>query len=192
MATEIEFAWVGHAPPMRSPQSTPEITPRARTLTGYAGFQWWALSSIAPQALVAGAAAAAPAIDDFIDRKLKEYGLTEADLAIVGFSQGTMMALQVGLRRPRPVAAIVGYAGVLTGTADLRQDKVPKPPVLLVHGTADPVVPVAALHAAEGDLQRLGVQVTTHISAGIGHTVDPAGLRLGLGFVSTAFSARKS
>jgi phospholipase/carboxylesterase len=68
------------------------------------GYQWWGLSGFAPSALAAGAASAAPAIDAFIDRKLEQYGLTEADLAIVGFSQGTMMALHVALRRMQPVA----------------------------------------------------------------------------------------
>jgi len=71
-----------------------------------AGYQWWGLTGFDPAALAAGAAGAAPAIDAFIDRKLAQYGLSEQDLAIVGFSQGTMMALQVGLRRAQPVAAI--------------------------------------------------------------------------------------
>jgi phospholipase/carboxylesterase len=153
-----------------------------------AGYQWWALTDINPQALAAGAAMAAPAIDEFIDRKLKQYGLTEADLAIVGFSQGTMMALHVGLRRQHPIAAIVGYSGMLTSVAQLRHDEITLPPVLLVHGSEDPVVPVAALHAAESELKRLGVDVTTHVSLGIGHTVDPVGLKLGVAFVAKAFS----
>ena len=106
------------------------------------GYQWWGLSGFAPSALTAGAASAAPAIDAFIDRKLAQYGLTEADLALVGFSQGTMMALQIGLRRPRAVAAVVGYSGMLAGTVGLGHEGDPKPPVLLVHGTADPVVPI--------------------------------------------------
>jgi phospholipase/carboxylesterase len=152
-----------------------------------AGYQWWGLSGFAPSALAAGAASAAPAIDTFIDRKLAEYGLTEADLALVGFSQGTMMALHIGLRRPRPIAAIVGYSGMLTGTTGLAHSDLPKPPVLLVHGTADPVVPIAALHMAESELKRLGVEVKTHISYGVPHTVEPVGLRLGREFVSEAF-----
>jgi phospholipase/carboxylesterase len=149
------------------------------------GYQWWGLSGFAPSALAAGAAGAAPAIDAFIDKKLEQYGLTEADLALVGFSQGTMMALHVGLRRPRAVSAIVGYSGILTSVADLAKDS-PKPPVLLVHGTADPVVPVAALHLAESELKRLGVAVTTHVSFGVAHSVDPAGLRLGRDFIARA------
>ncbi|WP_422060814.1 alpha/beta hydrolase [Sphingopyxis sp.] len=153
-----------------------------------AGYQWWGLSGFAPSALAAGTASAAPAIDAFIDRKLDQYGLTEADLALVGFSQGTMMALHIGLRRQRPVAAVVGYSGMLTGTLGLGHDKgANSPPVLLVHGTADPVVPIAALHMSESELKRLGVDVTTHISYGVGHSVDPVGLRLGRDFVAEAF-----
>ena len=111
-----------------------------------AGYQWWGLSGFAPVALAKGAASAAPAIDAFIDRKLDQYGLTEANLALVGFSQGTMMALHIGLRRPRAVAAVVGYSGMLTATADIAPGDLPKPAVLLVHGTNDPVVPIAAMH----------------------------------------------
>jgi phospholipase/carboxylesterase len=151
-----------------------------------AGYQWWGLSSFTPQALAAGAASAAPAIDAFIERKLAQYDLTERDLALVGFSQGTMMALHIGLRRERQVAAIVGYSGMLTGGPQLAHEAVSKPPVLLVHGSADPVVPVAALHDAQHVLQRIGVTVETHISTGLGHSVDPVGLRLGVEFIHKA------
>jgi len=155
-----------------------------------AGFQWWPLTTFSPQALATGAASAAPAVDMFIDRKLDQYGLTEADLAIVGFSQGTMMALHVGLRRKRPIAAIVGYSGALTGAAGLAHEVQSKPPVLLVHGSADPVVPVAALHAAEAALRQVGVAVTTHVSHGLGHSVDPVGLKLGGAFVVSGFDGK--
>lgn len=172
-------------------QSLPDalfLAPHAPQRTGGAGYQWWALHDLSPQALAAGAAWAAPALDEFIDRKLKQYGLTEADLAMVGFSQGTMMALHVGLRRPHQVAAIVGYSGMLTGSARLRADLVTKPPVLLIHGSHDPVVPVAALHAAEHELKHLGIDVATHIASGVRHSVDPVGLRLGREFVARALS----
>jgi len=155
-----------------------------------AGYQWWGLSGYSPSALAAGASSALPAINVFIDRKLAQYDLTEADLALVGFSQGTMMALHVGLRRPRAVAAIVGYSGMLTGTADLSQQDFPKPPVLLVHGTADPVVPIAAMHHAESDLKSIDIDVTTHVSYGIAHSVDPVGLRLGSDFLAGAFGVQ--
>lgn len=155
-----------------------------------AGFQWWPLHGFTPQALSAGATSAAPAIDAFIDRKLAQYGLSDANLAIVGFSQGTMMALHVGLRRRQQVAGILGYSGMLTGAAELAHAQITKPPVLLIHGSADPVVPVAALHDAEHTLRKLSIDVTTHVSPGVGHTVDPVGLRLGANFVVNALGVQ--
>lgn len=159
----------------------PHAPQRCGTLAGY---QWWALSDTSPAALARGAASAAPAIDTFIDRKLDQYGFSEADLAIVGFSQGTMMALHVGLRRKAAVACIVGYSGMLTGAPHLKHEITARPPVLLVHGSQDPVVPVAALHEAETALKLLDVNVETHVSPGVGHSVDPIGLRLGRDFVA--------
>ena len=152
-----------------------------------AGYQWWGLSGFAPAPLAAGASSAAPAINAFIDRKLKQYELTNSNLALVGFSQGTMMALHIGLRRSPSVAAVVGYSGMLTSTADLVNTDFAKPPVLLVHGTADPVVSIAALYRAESDLKQLGVPVITHVSQGVAHSVDPVGLNLGRDFVARAF-----
>lgn len=152
------------------------------------GYQWWPLNGFSPQALAAGAASAAGAVDALIDRKLDQYGLTEAQMAIIGFSQGTMMALHVGLRRKRALAGIVGYSGMLTGGRDLAHQIVTKPPVLLVHGSADQVVPVSALHDAEATLRRVGVDVTSHVSPGVGHTVDPVGLRMGVDFVTRALA----
>lgn len=180
---------IGFAPSWQ--QSLPDalfLAPHApqRSMAGV-GYQWWALSEISPRALALGAASAAPAIDDFIDRKLGQYALSDSDLAIIGFSQGTMMALHVGLRRSRRVAAIVGYSGMLTGGAELKHEIKSKPPVLLVHGSHDPVVPVAALHAAEKGLRHLEIDVTTHVSSGVGHSVDPIGLRLGCDFVARSF-----
>jgi phospholipase/carboxylesterase len=182
---------IGLAPHWR--QGLPDalfLAPNAPQRCGGFGYQWWALSSFTPQALAAGAAGAAPAIDAFIDRKLEQYKLGESSLAIVGFSQGTMMALHVGLRRKRPVAGIVGYSGALTGAAALAHDAISKPPVLLIHGSSDPVVPVAALHAAKSELQRLGVDVATHVSQGLGHSVDPDGLRLGREFLVKALNGK--
>jgi phospholipase/carboxylesterase len=98
-----------------------------------------------------------------------------------------MIALHVGLRRKQRVAAIVGYSGMLTGGAELKHEIQSRPPVLLVHGSHDAIVPVAALHTAEAELKRLEVQVTTHVSNGIEHTVDPVGLRLGCEFVRAGF-----
>lgn len=165
------------------------VSPHAPEPCGQApvGRQWFGLTFRDPDERWVGVNQAAPVLNEFLDAELARRQLPPDALALVGFSQGTMMALHVALRRPRMVAAVVGYSGMLTGSAELAHRDFAKPPVLLVHGTADPVVPIAALHMAEGELKRLGVPVTTHISFGVAHSVDPVGLRLGREFVAEAF-----
>ncbi len=148
------------------------------------GFQWWGLTSMSPSARAEGAAGAAPVLDAFIDAELARHGLSEAQLALVGFSQGTMMALQVGPRRPRTLAGIVGYSGMLADEASLTDPAVNHPPILLVHGDADPMIPVAAMRQAEAALVRNGFSVQSHVSPGLGHSVDMPGLQLGGRFLA--------
>jgi phospholipase/carboxylesterase len=145
------------------------------------GYQWWALDRGARSE---GAARAAPILNAFIDAELARYGLDEARLALVGFSQGTMMALQVGPRRPRQLAGIVGYSGMLADEAGLADPGTTRPPVLLVHGDADPMIPVAAFHQAQAALTRNGFEVAGHVSPGLGHSIDLPGLQLGGRFLA--------
>lgn len=147
------------------------------------GRQWWPLTSFSPQARAAGVREAAPALNDFIDAQLAAYDLTEDRLALVGFSQGTMVALHVGPRRERALAGIVGYSGMLADPEALAAEARSRPPVLLAHGDADPMVPVAALHQAAAALEPLGFEVATHVSRGLGHSIDEPGLRLGAQFL---------
>ncbi|HEY5071180.1 MAG TPA: dienelactone hydrolase family protein [Caulobacteraceae bacterium] len=147
------------------------------------GFQWWGLSSLDRGARAAGAARAAPVVDAFIDAELARNGLGEDRLALVGFSQGTMMALTVGPRRERRLAGIIGYSGMLADEASLAAEVRSKPPILLVHGDADPMIPIAAFHQAKEALSRLGFAVEGHVSRGLTHSIDAPGLNLGGAFL---------
>ena len=143
------------------------------------GFQWWPVWG---GDRLAGVRGAAPVLDDFIDAELAAHGLTEDRLALVGFSQGTMMSLHVAPRRKRQLAGVVGYSGMLI---DAEPDEIrTRPPILLVHGDADPMVPVAAFHRAEAALKDLGFDLATHVSPGLGHSIDLPGLKLGGAFLS--------
>ena len=148
------------------------------------GYQWWALTSPDGASRARGAAKAAPVLDAFIDAELARHGLTEAQLALVGFSQGTMMALQVGPRRARPLAGIVGYSGMLADVAGLDDPALTRPPILLVHGDADPVIPLEAFEQAWAALAAGGFSVDVHVSPGVGHSIDPAGLQRGAQFLA--------
>ena len=148
------------------------------------GYQWWGLTSVDSRSRAEGVARAAPVVDTFIDAELARAGLTEARLALVGFSQGTMMALQVGPRRRPALAGIVGYSGMLADAAALGDRAITHPPVLLVHGDADPMIPIAAFHQTEAALTGHGFEVESHISRGVGHSIDMAGLELGGRFLA--------
>ncbi len=148
------------------------------------GYQWWALTNTGPSARAEGVAKATPVLDAFIDAELARYGLAEARLALVGFSQGTMMALHVGPRRRSPLAGILGYSGMLADEAALAEPSITRPPILLIHGDADPMIPAAALHRAKAALVQNGFEVESHISPGVGHSIDMDGLQLGGAFLA--------
>lgn len=167
------------------------VSPNAPERCGQSpsGFQWFPLSRIDPSETLRGSEAAAPKLNAFLDEELARLGLTGDRLALVGFSQGTMMSLYVGLRRkPRP-AAILGYSGMLAGAETLtRFDDAP--PVLLVHGDADQVIPAQALFMSANALGAVGVPVQWHLSQGLAHGIDPVGLALGGAFLRDCFSGR--
>jgi phospholipase/carboxylesterase len=156
-------------------------------MAGY-GHQWFSVQDRTPAAMLAGVRAAAPILDAYIDEELQKRGLTESDAALVGFSQGTMMSLFVGLRRERPLAGILGYSGRLIGPELLAGELRSRPPVLLVHGTEDPLVPFASMAAAETALKAAGVPVETLACPGIEHSIDPEGLQRGGLFLRQALS----
>src|SRR5579863_2501390 len=153
------------------------------------GYQWFSVRDRSPAAALAGVRAAATLLDAFIDNELEKRGLDESATALVGFSQGTMMALFVGLRRERPLAGILGYSGRLIAPALLPGELRSGAPVLLIHGTEDSLVPFEALAAAEAALQQAGVPVETLACVGTPHAIDPEGLERGGRFLLEALSA---
>jgi phospholipase/carboxylesterase len=174
------------------------VSPHAPEPCGLApvGRQWFALTFRDPNERWVGVNKAAPILERFIDAELARHSLPPSALALVGFSQGTMMALHVGLRRAVPPAAIVGYSGLLvlppdadpeTLTAEIRS----RPPVLLVHGDRDELIPPQALFQATQGLAALGVPIEWHLSAGLGHGLDPEGLRHGGEFLARSFGNKR-
>ena len=173
------------------------VSPHAPCPCGHApvGREWFPLTFRDPNERWLGVQAAAPALNEFLDAELKRRNLPPDALALVGFSQGTMMALHVGLRRAVAPAAIVGYSGMLVVPEAVDPDVfaaeiVSRPPVLLVHGDQDTLIPVQALmHAAQG-LSALDVPAEWHVSPGVGHGIDQEGLRHGGEFLARQFARR--
>ncbi|HZL40952.1 MAG TPA: prolyl oligopeptidase family serine peptidase [Pseudolabrys sp.] len=174
------------------------VSPHAPRPCGQApvGREWFPLTMRDPGERWTGVNAAAPVLNRFLDAELQRYQLPPSALALVGFSQGTMMALHVGLRRAVAPAAIVGYSGILVAPENIDPDTFAaeikaRPPVLLIHGDQDQLIPVQALmHAAQG-LAALDIPAEWHISPGIGHGIDQEGLRQGGEFLARHFAARE-
>jgi phospholipase/carboxylesterase len=174
------------------------VSPHAPEPCGQApmGRQWFNLTFRTANERWDGSRKAAPILERFLDAELARHKLPPQALALVGFSQGTMMALHVGLRRAVPPAAIVGYSGVFVLPDDAEPAAVAgeiksRPPVLLVHGDQDQLIPPQALLQSAQDLAALEVPAEWHMSPGAGHGIDQEGLRHGGEFLARRFGLRR-
>ena len=154
------------------------------------GYQWFGISRLDPAVAAAGVRAAAPFVETFLDERMAEYGLDESNTVLIGFSQGTMMTLHVGLRRARPLAGLIGFSGMLAGPDSLQAEIKTRPPVLLVHGDADDMLPSTLTERAAQVLQQNGVEVAVHIAEGIGHGIDQTGLSHAARFLLSVLKLR--
>lgn len=151
------------------------------------GYQWFSLMDRTPSHLEAGVRNAAAILNRFIDEQLASLSLDNSRLALVGFSQGTMTALHVAMRRSPQMACVVGFSGSLLDGELLGKELAARPPVCLIHGSADDVVPYAALVHANESLKAHGVPVEAHTRPGLGHSIDMEGLRIAAEFLVQRF-----
>jgi phospholipase/carboxylesterase len=164
------------------------ISPHAPTPYEGAPFgrQWFDLADRTPARMEAGVRAAAPALDATIAKECAAAGVPETHVMLMGFSQGAMTALFCGLRRATPPAAILAFSGLLLAPESLQAEMRSRPPVLLVHGEVDQVVPAAGSRAAERVLRDAGVPVEAVYSPRLAHGIDDAGLAAGALFLQRA------
>jgi phospholipase/carboxylesterase len=145
------------------------------------GYQWFELGLMDPGHIINGMRKSIPILNAYLDNELAARNLTDKNLVLVGFSQGTMMALQVGLTRPKACAGILGYSGAYY--ADPLVESVNKVPVMLIHGDADVVLSMEYFNNAVESLHAQGIQPETHVRPHLGHGIDPIGLKLGTDFL---------
>jgi phospholipase/carboxylesterase len=150
------------------------------------GRQWFPIPWIdgsSEAAAAEGLAAAAEDLNGFLDARLVEEGLTADRLVLLGFSQGAMMSLHVAPRRDKQVAGIVAISGRLLRPDALAVEARVKPPVLLIHGDQDPVVPFSDMAKAGDALVAAGFPTYGHVMKGTGHGIAPDGLGVALQFI---------
>lgn len=150
------------------------------------GFQWFPIPWIDGSSEEEAAHGMAQAVDDlnaYLDALMDEHDITADNLLLLGFSQGTMMSLHIAPRRAEPIAGIVGFSGRLVQPEMLGDETISRMPVLLIHGDADDVVPIAALPEAGNALTAAGFDVYAHVMKGTAHGIAPDGLSVALAFM---------
>lgn len=167
--------------------------PEQLPFEGVSGFQWFNLTFRDSDELWEGCVRAGPRLNVFLDQELARLQLDGSRLALVGFSQGTMLALHVGLRRRKTPLAILGYSGIIAGPERLAIDRAgheigDQPAIMLIHGEADEVIPASALQFSSNALASAGLSSTWHLSPGVGHGIDEEGLELGGQFLKQALA----
>jgi phospholipase/carboxylesterase len=151
------------------------------------GYQWFSLRDRNPMHMLAGVQNAAPILNAYVDSLLQAHTLSPAQLALVGFSQGTMTGLYSALRRNAPIAGMVGFSGAMIGADVPAHPFTSKPPICLIHGEEDSVVPFSALAQAKQILSRAQVVCETHARPHLGHSIDPEGIAIALYFLRECF-----
>ncbi len=160
------------------------------------GRQWFRLTMRDPNERWTGVNKARPVLDAFLDAELDRHGLDDSKLALVGFSQGTMLALHAGLRRARAPAGILGYSGELVALPEHRGKTIARgpagkpPPILLIHGSLDEVIPAEALFLSATELADAKIPCQWHLSIGLGHGIDGEGLVHGGLFLANCFGLK--
>ena len=161
------------------------------------GRQWFRLTMRDSGERWTGVNKARPVLDAFLDAELDRHGLDDGKLALVGFSQGTMLALHAGLRRARAPAGILGYSGEFVAPPEHRDQVFARgptgkpPPILLVHGSEDDIIPAEALFISAAELAEAKIPCQWHLSIGLGHGIDGEGLAHGGLFLAKCFGLKQ-
>jgi phospholipase/carboxylesterase len=147
------------------------------------GYQWFSLQQRIEEVILEGIKIAAPILNHYLDGLLTKHKLQPKDLALVGFSQGTMMSLYVAPRRAEPIACVVGYSGAMIMPELLEKETISKPPICLVHGDADNVVPYGAMIHAVDALMQNHIPHEAHCRPNLGHGIDGQGITIARNFL---------
>ncbi|MCP3969335.1 MAG: prolyl oligopeptidase family serine peptidase [Rhodobacteraceae bacterium] len=150
------------------------------------GYQWFPVPWLDGSSEESADASMMQSVEDlnaYLDNVLTDEAVTHGQLILFGFSQGTMMSLHVAPRRAEAVAGVVGFSGRLLQPESLAEEARVKPPVLLVHGDQDDMVPIQSLPEAGNALTEAGFEVFAHVMKGTGHGIAPDGLSVALAFI---------
>jgi len=151
------------------------------------GYQWFSANDWTSSVVLNGVKKAAPYLNDYIDHIMESRNLSADKIALLGFSQGTMISLYVAPRRKEQLACVLGYSGALIGGENLSYERKSAPPVFLAHGEQDEVVPFESMSRASQGLKNANINVSALACPNLGHSVDDNGLTQGILFLKKHF-----
>jgi phospholipase/carboxylesterase len=166
------------------------VAPDGLQSMGGVARRWFPVTTASQDELAAGANTALSAVEAFIDTEGTRYGVGRERTVLVGFSQGTIVALNLAIKTQRPLAAIVGFSGMLAATS-VDDATGPTTPITLIHGALDRVVPASAVTSAESTLKKAGFSVTTAVFDGLAHSIDQRSLAAGANAIDLALATKR-
>ena len=148
------------------------------------GYQWFDLASEKEEIILEKSLEAEKKLSIFLDQILDNYQLQTKDLALVGFSQGSMMSLQVALKKKEKINCLIGYSGKIINQKHLSKNIISKPKIFLMHGENDTIVSPTCLLEAKEYLNNQGIKIKTKLFKNCEHRIPVEGSSLGLSFLS--------
>ena len=147
------------------------------------GYQWFDLSSDQEEVILEKSLAAEEKLNTFLDQVLDNFQLEPNNLALVGFSQGCMMSIQIALKKKEQINCLVGYSGKVINQKHLSDNINSKPKIFLMHGANDTLVSPTHLLEAKEYLVKHGLKIKTKMFKNCEHSISVKGTSLGLGFL---------
>ena len=147
------------------------------------GYQWFDLSSDKEELILEKSLVAEEKLNTFIDQILNNFQLEPNKLALVGFSQGCMMSIQIALKKKKQISCLIGYSGKVINQKHLSDNIHSKPKIFLMHGANDTLVPPTHLLEAKEYLVKHGLKIKTKMFKDCEHRIPVEGVSLGLGFL---------
>ena len=151
------------------------------------GYQWFKLSDRTPEELESGLEKVEPYLDNLINNLLKIHNLDISKLAVIGFSQGTILSLYSFTQKKKACAGVIGYSGLFFFNEKIKKKIKINFPILLHHGIKDEVIDFNHSLNAENILKKIGFDVSCHIHNNLGHGIDDTALEMGKNFLKEVF-----
>ena len=147
------------------------------------GYEWFDLSSDKEEIILEKSLIAEEKLNIFLDEALDNFQLIPANLGLVGFSQGSMIGIQVALKKKKEIGCIIGYSGKVINKKHLADNIISRPKTLLMHGQNDTIVPPMHLLEAKEYLSSIGLKVKTKMFKNCEHRIPVEGSSIGLEFL---------